>query len=85
MVLVALVLASAAFGLAGVASACAGCGAAETEATRWWYIATTVLLSVLPLGFVGTVVFVLFKRARPLEGAPASRTAPETDLATRLD
>lgn len=45
-------------------SACALCLASESEATKYAFVWTTVLLSVLPPGMVGLCVGWIYLRAR---------------------
>lgn len=45
------------------AFACPVCGLAGPGDNGWAYFAMTMVLSVLPLGFIGGVVFWLYRRA----------------------
>lgn len=72
----AALAALAAWGVPSLALACPVCFDAN-EANRDAYVGTTVLLSLLPLAFVGAVVLVLRARARaranPHETSPIDR------------
>ncbi len=68
--LVALLL-----GLPRIAEACSGCIARGDDEARVAFVATTVLLTVLPLAVVGGAVWWLLRRARevdPIESPEAS-------------
>lgn len=64
----ALLAAAAAWLLPAVALACPVCFDSN-EANRDAYLGTTVLLSLLPLAFVGGVVLVLRRRAQARENS----------------
>ena len=50
------------------ALACPACGGGATEDTRAAYILTTIILSLLPLGFVfGVIAWLRFRTKHPLE------------------
>ncbi|MBX3269421.1 MAG: hypothetical protein KF729_04125 [Sandaracinaceae bacterium] len=68
MRLAAIGAAASAWLVPALALACPVCFDAN-EANRDAYVGTTVLLSLLPLAFVGAVVLVLRARARALEKA----------------
>jgi high-affinity Fe2+/Pb2+ permease len=56
------------------AHACSVCFAATEEQNRVAYLVTTVLMSVLPLGMVGGLVWWLHRRAQELR-AQSARSA----------
>lgn len=47
----------------GVALACPVCGLAGPGDNGWAYLAMTIVLSVVPLAFIGGVVFWVYRRA----------------------
>ena len=56
-----------------VGEACAVCMSGREEASQWAFIGTTVVLSLLPLGLVGGVVFWIRRRLRQLEAEESRR------------
>jgi len=61
-----------------VAHACPTCFSAN-DANRVAYITTFVIMTVLPLAFVGGVVYWLFGRHAALEAAEAQAEADQAD------
>ena len=57
-------------GFAEPAFACAVCFDANDE-TRDAFVGTTILLSLLPLGLMGGLVYWLFRRARAVDDQPS--------------
>jgi len=53
--------------------ACAVCMSGREEASKWAFIATTVGLSLLPLGLIGGTVWWIRRRLRELETQEAER------------
>ena len=66
-----------------VAQACAVCSSGREDEVQFAFIATTVFLSVLPLGMLGGAVWWLRKRLRELEASQARREAGLAPAATR--
>ena len=64
-------------GLPDAAQACAVCFDPRAE-SRFAFLATTVFLSVVPLGMVGGVGLWLRRRARELKGLPPEDGAGPT-------
>ncbi len=60
-------LASLLAALPRAAEACSVCVTSDSEGTRAAFIATTVFLSLLPIGIIGGVVFFLRRRVKALE------------------
>jgi membrane protein DedA with SNARE-associated domain len=54
----------AAFSHAPLALACAVCGTGQRDPTANTYLLSTALLSFIPLGLIGGVVWYVFKKAR---------------------
>ena len=65
----------------GAAWACSVCSAGRDDETRVAFLATTGLLSVLPLLLVGGLVWWLRRRARELAGAQALVAEPQALVA----
>ena len=63
-----------------VALACSVCSAGRDDETRAAFLATTGLLTFLPLAMVGGLVWWLRRRARQLEAAEGSSPAPVEEL-----
>jgi len=64
------------FSLPGLAEACSVCGFGREE-NRGAFLVTTVVLSVLPVGTIGAVVFYIWRQARrrePASPVPAAST-----------
>jgi hypothetical protein len=57
------------------ARACAVCAGKDSAAVSWAMLKGTALLSLLPLGVIGTGVWYLRRRARQLAAAEAARGA----------
>jgi hypothetical protein len=57
------------------ARACAVCAGKDSAAVSWAMLKGTALLSLLPLGVIGTGVWYLRRRARQLAAAEAARSA----------
>jgi hypothetical protein len=56
-----------------VSQACAVCMSGREEASQWAFIGTTIVLSLLPLGLIGGVVFWIRRRVRQMEADEARR------------
>lgn len=66
------------------AAACAVCTGGQTDEVRYAFLWTTGLLSALPVGLVGGVVWYLRRRARELASRrDAHRREPEAPAFTR--
>ena len=65
--LAALVNASAIVLSPRVALACAVCSAGREDESNTAFLISTIFLSLLPLGALGTLVFVLWRRIQKLE------------------
>ncbi len=61
---------AAVFAIAGVADACPVCFQAKTEASRIAFIATTALMTFLPLAVVGGGVWWVRRKFAQAESAP---------------
>jgi high-affinity Fe2+/Pb2+ permease len=59
----------------GAAQACAVCFSGEEESGRIAYLTTTLLMSALPLGMIGGLVWWLRRRAAELRGDYQARSA----------
>jgi hypothetical protein len=57
------------------ARACAVCAGKDSAAVSWAMLKGTALLSLLPLGVIGTGVWYLRRRARQLAADEAARSA----------
>lgn len=57
----------------GLAHACAVCSSGREDDVQFAFIATTVFLSVLPLGMLGGAVWWLRRRLREIEAREARR------------
>jgi len=68
-----------------LALACAVCGTSGIENNSWAYFAMTMVLSGLPLGMIGGVVFWVYRRAVKAEGGERNEVAvpAASDLAGR--
>ena len=66
-----------------VAQACAVCSSGREDDVQFAFIATTVFLSVLPLGMLGGAVWWLRRRLRELEASQARREAGLAAAASR--
>jgi hypothetical protein len=64
----AALLATTFAALPHAAAACAVCGGNGDEPSRGAYIATTAVLSLLPLGMIGGVVLWIWRRTRGAAG-----------------
>lgn len=53
----------------GVAQACAVCGGNTPERTKVAFIVTTALLTFLPLGMMGGLIYWIRKRVREIDAA----------------
>lgn len=58
---------------ANQALACAVCGGQDPESSRVAFMLTTALLSSVPLIFVGTLVWILYKRSHDAAAAAVEK------------
>jgi len=61
-----------------VAAACAVCSAGREDESNTAFLISTIFLSLLPLGALGTLVFVLWRRFQKLEQTDSGSTRPQT-------
>lgn len=73
---VGLLAASASLAVPSLARACAVCMSGREDDVQFAFLATTGLLSVLPLLFVGGLVWWLRRRFRELEARREARLPP---------
>lgn len=77
----ALLVASIAVAMPRVVSACAVCTSGRDDESNTAFLISTIFLSLLPLAALGTLVFVLWRRIRLLEGADARAAEPTAPAA----
>jgi hypothetical protein len=61
-----------------VSRACAVCTAGRDEENAAAFLMTTVFMSLMPLAAIGTLIFVLWRRAQKLEQARREANAERT-------